>query len=130
MVQELFVELNREGQVLPCDVESPIHEYQSRTGCTSEEALAQMGFKQDSHISGGLFNFCRLYVRGRKSSSEEMSTFCDGYIDVSLHVADEEGVPLHHYIYVNDFFTWVKVVGMLSTLGGRIHSWVRHGSED
>jgi hypothetical protein len=65
---------------------------QRPTRCTPEEALARMGFKLDSHISGGLFNFCRLYVRSRKSSSGEMNTFCDGYIDVSLHVTDEEDV--------------------------------------
>jgi hypothetical protein len=130
MVQALFVELNREEQGLPSDKESPIHHYQSRTGCTYEEALAQAGYQLDTYISGGLFNFCRLYVRSSKSSSGGISTFCDGYIDVSLHATDEEGEPLHQYIYVDDFFTWVKVVRMLSTPGSSIHSWVRHSSED
>ena len=130
MAQALIVELNREGQVLSSDKESPIHHYQSRTGCTYEEALVQTGYKLDSYISGGLFKFCRIYVRSRKSSFEGNSTFFDGYIDVSLHTADDEGEPLHHYIYVADFFTWIKVIRPLSTHGSSIHSWVRHCSED
>ncbi len=49
MAQALFVELNQEGQELPCDKESPIHRYQSRTGCTYEEAIAQTGYKLESY---------------------------------------------------------------------------------
>jgi hypothetical protein len=101
----LFVGLNREDQELSYDKESPTHHYQSRTGCTYEEALAQTGYKLDSTLSGGLFNFCRLYVRGRKSSSGKVSVFCDGYIDVSFYATDEGGEPLQQYIYVDDFLT-------------------------
>lgn len=80
-------------------------------------------------MEGG-FDFCRLYVRGRRLSSEGYSTFRDGYIAVSFYTKDEGGEPLRHYVYVDDVSAWVKVVCELSAApGSRVHR-VRDGSED